>query len=700
MSERIELRVHDFLAEGRDESKSHVLLEIAQPAANEVATHGHFFALAELSGATPKTIQMVRAWVEFAIESYYKSVPTNIESHFEAILGQLNTQSALYLKQHAHEEIHMAVAAVCNSMLYLAVHGKPAALLFYRKDDAWRSMDMVDPNSADQSGQLFSNVVNGAMRVDDQFLLATPRVTEFFSADRLTKISEGKSMQEVNDHMLRVLSEMSSDYSFAGVWLKLVRTFDETQEIMRQKVANDGPKPEKKSDLSMSDLMNKTRSTAAILAPPVLTIPKDKIVTNLLKLAQKTAVQGAKAVVAATETSIKTIKSGSASVGVAKITERISLEKIVGSAKNGVVSGFGDLPQKRKLTMLVATGVLVVAILAIGGIAFSKSHSAKLQAEQEQLGLVSDKLRAANESFTYQNEAAARTTLAEAESLFNTLPTNVRNGTNGIAVQADITEKHNRILHITAIQPTAFDPAATAVRDIVSVGAYFATLSTQGDITLFKDGAKKIGSAPGAEHIFYDESNKRIVAELQNRSFKSFSIDGKKSSDISASLMPENAHVDAAVFYSGRLYAYDAAAQMIFRYDGSGDAYSSGKRWIVDSGKPSGVVELSTDNSVWMKTTNGSVIKYTAGKLQGFKISGATPDVTRIDQILTSTSGQIYFLDATNHRILQTARDGKLTSQFVYPQNTQIARIALDKNETNVVAVTSDGAAVRFDLGR
>ena len=102
----------------------------------------------------------------------------------------------------------MAVAVVCNSSLYLAVHGHPSALLFYRKDETWQSMSMVDPDSVDQPGQLFSNVVTGVMRVDDQFMLATPRVTEFFSADRLAKISESKSMTEVNDHMLRVLNDL------------------------------------------------------------------------------------------------------------------------------------------------------------------------------------------------------------------------------------------------------------------------------------------------------------------------------------------------------------------------------------------------------------------------------------------------------------------------------------------------------------
>ncbi|MCX6781247.1 MAG: hypothetical protein NT003_04005 [Candidatus Magasanikbacteria bacterium] len=367
MGERIELRVHDFLVEGRDESKSHVLVEIAEPSPNEVSTHGHFFAIAELSGATPKTIQMVRAWIEFAIDTYYKSVPTNIELHFETIMGLLNTQSSLYLKQHANEIIHIAIASVCNGALYLAVHGRPTALLLYNKDGGWHTMDLVDETAMDSPGQLFSNVVTGVMRVDDRFLIATPRVIEFFSADRLTKISEGKTLEEVTEHMQRVLSEMSSDYSFAAVWLRLVRAFDETKEIMQHKVAPpEQPAPvqriEKKADASMTELFNKAKSTAAILAPPVLTIPKDKIITNILKLAQRSMTTSGKAVVSATQTSISYLKTERGRAAIEKINQKISPRSYLENLQQQLISNFSALPIKRKQTLMIAVGGVVVAL--------------------------------------------------------------------------------------------------------------------------------------------------------------------------------------------------------------------------------------------------------------------------------------------------------------------------------------------------
>jgi hypothetical protein len=703
MSDRIELRFHDFLAEGRDESKSHVFLEIAQPAANEIATHGYFFAIAELSGATPKTIQMVRAWIEFAIESYYKSVPTNVENHFEAILGQLNTQSSLYLKQHANEEINMAVAVVCNSSLYLAIHGHPAALLFYRKDDAWHSMNMVDPDSVDQPGQLFSNVVTGVMRVDDQFMLATPRVTEFFSADRLAKISETKSMTEVNDHMLRVLNDLSSEYSFAGVWLRLVRAFDETKEIMQQKIAGSGeqPRPEKKSDISMSDLLTKTKTTATILAPPVLTIPKDKIVTNILKLAQSAVITSGKTIANTAQKSATYIKEHKNAFGVNKLSDSISFKNIAGSTKSSITSRFTALPTKRRYSMFFAIGIFVIAIIAIASIALSRSLSSQRQSTIDALNVIREKVHAADESFVYQNESVAQTSLLEAEALYANLSDSIRSSSDGVALQADITEKHNKILHIKTVAVAAFDEKnVVTAKDIISTGTQLITLSENGDITSYKDGAKIIGSIPGAQKIYFDEQNKQVVAELANRKFKAITLDGKKTSDISVSWMSDDTQTSALMFYAGRLYAFNEAARAVFRYDGASNEYSSGKRWIVDNSKPTGVTALTIDNSVWMRTQDGRILKYTAGKAQSFKITGAVPEAARLEQVITSTSGNIYFLDKENHRLLQTSRDGKLITQFSYPESEKIKQFVIDKNETIATGLTDDARVVKITIGK
>ncbi|MCX6781248.1 MAG: hypothetical protein NT003_04010 [Candidatus Magasanikbacteria bacterium] len=176
------------------------------------------------------------------------------------------------------------------------------------------------------------------------------------------------------------------------------------------------------------------------------------------------------------------------------------------------------------------------------------------------------------------------------------------------------------------------------------------------------------------------------------------------ASNIQIDLIPENTRIDAITFYSGRAYVFDNNTHMIYRYDSSGDGatakYTNGKKWITDSGKPTDIVALTADTSLWLRTATGAVLKYTAGKLQPFHISNITPDVTHIGAIISGTSNNIYFLDDEQHRMVITDRDGKMLKQYQYDAATSLTHLSIDKNETTATGVTDDGHIVSFALSK
>lgn len=723
MNDRTELYVHHFLTEGRDESKSHVLLEITQPAPNELETHGHFFAIAELSNATPKTIQMVRAWVEFAIESYYKSVPTNLDSHFELILNQLNTQSSLYLKQHANETIHMAVAAICNTTLHLAIHGKPSALLFYKKDATWNCMDLVDPDSTATPGQLFSNVVNGTMRPDDRFLLATPHVVEFFSPDRIAKISDGKTMSEVNEHMDRVLQDLSSDFSFAGTWTSVVKkevpvaanttatapaaapvgpktqtpspnqTLEELTQIAEPRRAAPTPPVQKKADVSMTDFLTKTKNTSDILAPPVLTIPKDKIVTNVLKIAQRGIESGGKAFVSATKVSISYIKQGREAAIKSPITETYTDRFRSFISRTGRT--YATLPQKRKVTLAISLGALLLAGGAIGSVAWMRSNSATSALTQSTFESIEVKLQSADESFTYQNEEVARAIFVEAETLYNGLSEKTRSSESGIALKENLESKRNKIFRRT---PIVFQKIETnfSAKSITAAGNVILATDSSGAIKNVKENSSLTDSTT-ADRIYFDEQNKRLVAQTNN-DFSAVSLNGKTVDRLTIERASQDSKTAAATFYSGRLYSYSNETQSITRYDGSGTAYAASKSWITDGSKPRDIVDITADTSLWLRSSNGAVLKYTAGKLQPFAVTGIDGNTTQFNKILTASGDRIILLNSVENRILITERGGKVLSQLVYTTDSPLTSITLDSAGTTIFALTESGSVLSAPL--
>lgn len=704
MSDRLELNVFDFLIEGRDEAKSHVLMELAKPAPEELSSHGHFLALAELGGASPKTIQLVRAWMEFAIESYYSSTPADTESHFENILNQLNTQSSLYLRQHANENIQMLVAVVCGTTLYMAFHGKPAALLLFRKNELWQSMDLSEASTEQPTGQLFGNIVSGTLRPDDRLLLATPRVVEFFTPDRLVKIAEGKTLEEVTDHMERVITELSSDYSFAGAWLKLVRII-ENESIPAPVPAQAAPgviTHEKRPNSSMADLMQKTRDTATLLAPPVISIPKDKIITSILKLAQSGIVQGGRLCLVATRNSVSFVRIQGGKIAANQISPR--LKSITSSVPNFANEHQPSMRRAPQNSLKYAAIGVAVLVLVGGGLGYAKYRAVKEQKNADTITMTTDKISAADQAFTYQNESAARDLIGEAEVAFKSLSTSEQKTVEAAAVSVSLQNSKNKILHIIVVQPEQI-PEITGVRDVIYAAGSPIYLAENGHVKSVKNGKPvDLGaSTDGAgDRLFLDEQNNRVIVGTgTGMHFSAIPVGAGKAVDITVANLPEHTQVDAAVFYSGRAYLYTNATQMIYRYDKTDTGYGSGKKWITDPAKPTGIVSLVADTSVWMLTGQGAILKFTSGKLQPFHFSGMIPDMGPVSALSTVGSGNsVYFLDNNNARIVVTDRDGKLARQYVMPSGTILKTFAVDKNETAAVGLTNDNKLVRFDLAK
>ncbi len=703
MPERTELQVHDFLIEGRDEDKSHVFLEIARPAPQEMQSHGHFFAIAELVGATPKTIQLVRAWIEFAIESYYSGSGTTTEAHFENILGQLNTQSSLYLKQHPGEIIHMCAAVVCSGSLYLAFHGTPAAILFYRTDDSWRAIDLAAQNAEEFPGLLFSNIVNGTLRPEDRLLLATPHVTEFFNIDRLCKISENKSLAEVAEHMEHVFTDLSSDYSFGTAWLRIQHIIEEESLVPKQQEQELAPPTQhKKSSLSMMDLAQKTKSTASLLAPPVITIPKDKIVTNILQLAQRGLISAGHHSMRAARSTFSFLNAHARKINVAKIIPRIPLSKLSPLGNSASISNFGLATGPHKKYTKLGVGILFLIVLISIGSVISYKHAEKQRALiASELDELAQKITAADQAFTYQNEAGARQLISEADMLFKNIPSSASTESATIAGAKKLAETRAKVLHIVVPQIEVLAEKLPAT-DIVFSAQESLVLGTQGEISVIHLGATTgAATITAAQKLYRDDDDKRIIVLSASRALKSIATNSvHTATPITVDWLPENTRFDAGAFYAGRLYVYDMATRMIYRYDKSGpSSYSSGKKWITDSGKPTDITQLSADTSLWLRSAAGGVLKFTAGKLQPFAFGAMVPEFTHADQVIaTQGASTLYFLDREHARVVVTDREGKLARQYSLPAGTNFKKFDIDKNETAVTGITDDGRVVRFAL--
>lgn len=684
-AEQYDLVLRDIFIEGRDEEKSNVILEIAEPTPEERATHGYFIALAELNGATPKTISMVRAWVEFAIEHYYAKKPSSLQDHFEELLGALNTQSAVYLKQHQNEGIHLLLVAVHEKTVLIGAHGQASALLLYNTRDGFRLAPLTDIE-ATATPYLFSNVLEGTVRLEDRLLLATPRVTEFFTPDRILKLSENKSLEEMAEHMKHVLGELTSDFSFGVVWAKLVRGTAQ------------GAVTTHKAASSMTELHHKTKSTASILAPPVISFPKEKIVTTILRVCKRSILNGTSICVIILRRAVSTLQSIETKkhLSVIKPADYASRLRVWLTHRRG---WFEHLPANRKRASIIAMAVAGIALLSIGSVAIINIRARTAAQATATINTVQEKLTAADNAFTYQNEDNARTILAEAQQLLNTVPDRLQKTAEFTNANQHFTVLEQKIYRRSAVAFQNLADKFGAQKLVMLRGRAYGLDTAGGNILVTKDKqTSSLAHITGITALYSDSDANLLVAQTGPRAFVSVDSGTGATKPINISWLAENSEATTAVFYSGRFYSYDQTTLMIYRYHKKDGAFTNGAPWITDNGKPTGIKTIFADTSLWLLGNNGKILKYTTGKLQIFSVSGDVPKLDNTDALATNGTANVYLLDRANRRLLVTTRDGTLTHQYSFPDKTNLTTFVIDEKETAVFGVTEDGHLVTFPL--
>jgi hypothetical protein len=106
--------------------------------------------------------------------------------------------------------------------------------------------------------------------------------------------------------------------------------------------------------------------------------------------------------------------------------------------------------------------------------------------------------------------------------------------------------------------------------------------------------------------------------------------------------------------YQGNIYILDTKKGVLKYVNGKESAY-------FESSAPdlSQAVGMAIDGSVWIINKNGTIKKYTLGKVDSFKLTGMdTPLKNPTNIITTIDMDHIYILDSGNNRIVQFDKKG------------------------------------------
>jgi hypothetical protein len=747
------LRLNEFFVEGGKQNQSHVLLHITEPSTPEEAKKGYFFALCEVNNAEAVYITKLQELIDRAENEYYELVDEPGKNTFETVLEKMNEEA--FSLENATGELHCIIGVIREPDIIFSYFGKPHLLLFYRnKQSIYQRLDLIENNQAETAGepeeaQLFSQVIQGKLTVNDFLFAGTPHIIDFFSHDRLEKIITVRPALQSAQHLERVLGEIKNGFSFGGLIINL-HTPDATDEPIKK------AKPiikQESAESSLHKLFNREESTTNTLSPSFFPkLQKSSRVTNETVAPNRPAVSRPVAQITSNHVSVRPNRPTNREQNdrLLQITRNIgSVLVVVGRFIAGIFYFLYSLIynffrilvllifvilnyQKRRKTILdewkrtwhsyrenfrnlpTLTKLMLLAciILAVG---FTVSilyirHRQALAAEEQifvrQVALIKSKKDSIESNLIYQNQSAA---LGDFQS-----------GEAALASLSCVSKEHQIIC---AELKESFKNLTSKLRKIIVVSPTVVAdwtdfVGNAIPLHLIKVNTKIIGFSPNTSTIIvYDtlNQNSRVITTYPTIAGFTDAAAPKENdyilfvynknqlmqlnpSDLSMKLVDitfptTKAEINGLVIYNRRLYTVDSVNNDMYRHDAIQTGFGQGKDWLkTKTTDLHDAVDLAIDGDLFVAKGNGQVAKFTSGMPQPFTITGLDPTITTAMQIWTyNDTLYFYLLDTANARLIILNKDGQLQAQLTNP---------LFKNPTGFSVDPTNRIIFLFDTGK
>lgn len=252
------------------------------------------------------------------------------------------------------------------------------------------------------------------------------------------------------------------------------------------------------------------------------------------------------------------------------------------------------------------------------------------------------------------------------------------------------------------------------------LGEYLSSPELFLDLTLLSSGfTGDVVSASGGNIYILDKNGKKIVsvaistkkskvvagptlineafdlASYEDRAFVLMSdgiyeISGNESTKVVEKTWGGDALIKA---FAGNIYVLDKSGNAIYRYAGSGNAFSDQQSWLAGSTRAdfSDAAQWVIDGSVYVRFPNSKVAKFSLGSPQNFTVTGAVPEIGSMDAIFADAdNADVYLLDKAGKRIVVTDKKGKYIAQYISDQISGVTGIVVSEADKKIILLTGD----------
>ena len=629
------------------------------------------------------------------INKYYNSIFLKLNSReteksFEGFLYNLNYnfQNLLEEKQISInlEEINLSIGVMSldNSglkyHLYFSQIGALESVLIYQtknnKDNIAQIKDSTDEDGKIKPTKIFSNIINGKIKVNSSLVFCTENVLDYLNLDKLKEVVGKLNVSKAAKQTESLLLETNDEQIFGGVIIKVLPSTNIVEEKGEKKEQK--KKEENITVFQYADKKEKATQQKSKLRFLTKTVKIMKFfLVRLLQI-------------------IKFILSGKIFKKTKEIIKNI-LKKIIALPKN-----YKSLPWLRK-TLLVCSIVLV--IFFIGSIVQVKNEKIKqenFKLYRTLLTQIDEKKIELESSLIYSDPSKSSAILLSLENLINKLPQDSEEQKTKLK---EIKEQIKKLSFKTKLIEEIISPRELAdyskingsqISNIVQSEDFIYSLNQNNIFSKLNLSDLSINKIDRADinlplPISIASNKDTFVVLHENNNLSKFNKKDNKFFPLDIKFREGEVSLAAVTMYGDKLYTLDKANNQIYKHLPSGENFSVGKSWLnedVDLKKSS---SMAIDGSIYILNIDGTIINLFKGKKRSFNFSNQSSLLTGPEKIWTnSESDYLYILDVAGKKVAVIDKKGELIIQYYSEDFTDIKDFTIDENNKKIYLLANN----------
>lgn len=293
------------------------------------------------------------------------------------------------------------------------------------------------------------------------------------------------------------------------------------------------------------------------------------------------------------------------------------------------------------------------------------------------------------------NPVKGRQRLTDAKTLLvpltKTLSPRSKDGRQVTTLLAKVTDNLTQAMHIVASEPQLFYDAVLLKKDAV-----IASMSLDGDTLGLLDAATKTvyqlaipsknGQIVAGGDTFVQASHSALHGDLlyvlTGSGIASVSVRDKKTTDALIKKDSQWGTMASMVLFGGNLYLLDTQKSRIWKYVSTDAGFSELREYLNPDSLPdlSHATSMAIDGSVWVGTSDGTILRFSQGREMTLIIKGVEPGFGKRLIVYTNDAlKHVYVLDSDNKRVVLLDRDGMYAGQYTWQGNIAITQLVVSE---------------------